>query len=75
MLIAGARSGAMTDGVIIREADATIQAMLVASGGKPVIQIIYDPEADTTSIQSVGFEHGKIPNYIYTLGRVLVGEI
>ncbi|SFF35911.1 hypothetical protein [Blastococcus tunisiensis] len=65
----------MTDDVIARDDEATIRAMLVASGGKPVIQIVFDPEVDTTSIQSVGFEHAKIPNFIYTLGRVLVGEI
>ena len=65
----------MTDDVITREPDATIRAMLVASGGKPVIQIIFDPEVDTTSIQCVGFEQAKIPNFIHTLGRVLVGEM
>ncbi|MGY1826348.1 hypothetical protein [Blastococcus sp. SYSU DS0541] len=65
----------MAEDVITREADRTIHAMLAASGGKPVIQIIVDPEADTTTIQSVGFEHAKIPNIIHTLGRVLVGEI
>ncbi len=64
----------MTDDVLTRE-DPTIQAMLAASGGKPVIQIVFDPVADTTSIQSVGFEHDKIPQFIHTLGRVLVGEI
>jgi hypothetical protein len=65
----------MTDDVITREDDATVQAMLAASAGRPVIQIVFDPEADTTSIQSVGFEHAKVPNFIYTLGRVLVGDI
>ena len=65
----------MTDDVIAREDDATVQAMLAASAGRPVIQIVFDPEADTTSIQSVGFEHARIPDFIYTLGRVLVGEI
>jgi hypothetical protein len=63
----------MSDDVLTRE-DPVIEAMLAASGGKPVIQIVYDPVADTTSIQSVGFEHAKIPHFIHTLGRVLVGE-
>jgi len=65
----------MTDDVIAREDDATVRAMLVASAGRPVIQIVFDPEADTTSIRSVGFEHARIPDFIHTLGRVLVGEI
>jgi hypothetical protein len=65
----------MTDDVLSRDQDRTIEALLAASGGKPVIQIVWNPETDETSIASVGFDHAKIPNFIHTLGRVLVGEI
>jgi hypothetical protein len=65
----------MTDAVIPRQRDATVDALLVESGGKPVIRIVWDPETDQTSICSVGFDRAKIPNFIYSLGRMLVGEI
>ncbi len=61
--------------VIPPQRDATIQKLLAASGGKPVIQIVFDPETDRTSISSVGFDHAKIPGFVLTLGRVLTGEI
>ncbi|RBY89411.1 hypothetical protein [Blastococcus sp. TF02A-30] len=65
----------MADDVLTSSREATIAALLAASGGKPVIQIVWDPETDETSIASVGFDHSRIPHIIHTLGRVLVGEI
>ena len=65
----------MTDDVLSRQQDTTIEALLAASGGKPVIQIVWNPETDETSIASVGFDHAVIPRFVYNLGRVLVGEI
>ena len=65
----------MADDVLPRQRDTTVEELLRASGGKPVIQIVWNPATDETSIASAGFDHDKIPHFIYTLGRVLVGEI
>jgi hypothetical protein len=54
--------------------DERVTELLRASGGKPVIQIVYDPETDETSICSAGFDGASIPRFILTLGRVLTGQ-
>lgn len=64
----------MTEDVLTGERGRTVQLLLAASGGKPIIQIVYDPETDRTSISSVGFDHAAIPRFVLTLGRVLAGE-
>jgi len=64
----------MAERVIAHQDDAAIQELLAVSGGKPIIQIVFDPETDETSIRSVGFENANVPHFILTLGRFLTGE-
>lgn len=50
-----------------------ISALLASSDGKPVIQIVLDPETCETTIRSVGVDQAAIPDFIVRLGRVLTG--
>jgi hypothetical protein len=56
------------------EADRGLAALLAASGGRPIIQIVLDPENDQTSIRSAGLDGAEIPRFLLSLGRALTGE-
>jgi hypothetical protein len=51
--------------------DRVIAQLLDCSGGKPIIQIVLDPENDATSISSVGVDKAEIPDFIVRLGKAL----
>jgi hypothetical protein len=53
--------------------DARTADLLTSSGGKPVIQIVLDPELETTTIRAVGVDHAEIPQFIVRLGKALTG--
>jgi hypothetical protein len=50
-------------------------ALLASSGGKPVIQIVLDPQGGLASIASAGIEGHLIPRVILNLGIALCGGI
>jgi hypothetical protein len=55
-------------------ADAEVRALLLTSGGRPVIQIVVDPASDVTSIRSAGMDTAAIPAFLARLGSLLSGE-
>ena len=56
------------------EPDRGFAALLAASGGRPIIQIVLDPETDQTTIRSAGLDGAAIPRFLLSLGRALTGE-
>jgi hypothetical protein len=48
--------------------------LLLASGGKPVIQIVIDPEDDVVSIRTAGIDGAAVPGIVLRLGRALTGS-
>jgi len=54
--------------------DPEIDLLLRASHGRPVIQIVLDPENDSTIIQGAGIDEAAIPRIIIALGRALTDE-
>jgi hypothetical protein len=53
--------------------DPGLAALLAASGGRPIIQIVLDPATDHTSIRSAGLDGAAIPRFLLSLGRALTG--
>ena len=51
--------------------DVVIAQLLNCSGGKPIIQIVLDPESGATSITSVGVDQTEIPAFMVRLGKAL----
>jgi hypothetical protein len=47
--------------------------LLLASGGKPVIQIVLDPEDDVISIRTAGLDGAAVPGIVLRLGKALTG--
>jgi hypothetical protein len=58
-----------------RENTAVLDDLLLASGGKPVIQIVLDPEEDVISIRAAGLDGAAVPALVLRLGRALTGEL
>ena len=54
--------------------DPEIDLLLRASHGRPVIQIVLDPERDSTIIQGAGIDEATIPKIIIALGRALTDQ-
>lgn len=54
--------------------ESEIDLLLRASHGRPVIQIVLDPEHDTTTIQGAGLDEAAIPRIIIALGRALTDQ-
>ncbi|MGY1602341.1 hypothetical protein [Geodermatophilus sp. SYSU D00815] len=55
-------------------ADDEVRALLETSGGKPIVQIVWDPETDTASIRCAGLDHALVPRLVLNLGRALAGD-
>jgi hypothetical protein len=58
-----------------RENTAVLEDLLLASGGRPVIQILLDPEADVISIRTAGLDGAAVPALVLRLGLALTGEL
>jgi hypothetical protein len=58
-----------------REHTAVLEDLLLASGGKPVIQIVLDPEDDVISIRTAGLDGAAVPGIVLRLGRALTGSL
>jgi hypothetical protein len=56
------------------ENTAVLDDLLLASGGKPVIQIVLDPEDDVISIRTAGLDGAAVPGIVLRLGRALTGQ-
>ena len=48
--------------------------LLLASGGRPVIQIVLDPEDDVVSIRAAGLDGAAVPGIVLRLGKALTGS-
>jgi len=48
--------------------------LLLASGGRPVIQIVLDPEDDVVSIRAAGLDGAAVPAIVLRLGKALTGS-
>ena len=59
--------------VVDRGTDPEVRALLETSGGKPIVQIVWDPDTDAASIRSAGMEHALIPRLLLSLGGALSG--
>ena len=57
------------------ENTAVLDDLLLASGGKPVIQIVLDPEDDVISIRTAGLDGAAVPGIVLRLGRALSGQL
>ncbi|MGY1619256.1 hypothetical protein ACI797_21155 [Geodermatophilus sp. SYSU D00691] len=57
-----------------RSAEQEARALLHVSGGKPIVQIVWDPESDTASIRCAGLDHAVVPRLVLNLGLALTGE-
>jgi hypothetical protein len=57
------------------ENTAVLDDLLLASGGKPVIQIVLDPEDDVISIRTAGLDGAAVPGIVLRLGRALTGQL
>jgi hypothetical protein len=55
-------------------ADDELAALLASSSGKPVIQIVLEPQGNVASIRSAGIDGGLIPRVILNLGIALCGD-
>jgi len=58
-----------------RENTAVLEELLLASGGKPVIQIVLDLEEDVISIRTAGLDGAAVPALILRVGRALTAEL
>jgi hypothetical protein len=54
-------------------ADDELAALLASSGGKPVIQIVLEPQGNAASIRSAGIDGDLIPQVIANLAIALGG--
>jgi hypothetical protein len=64
----------MDDLVPTHSIETELDLLLRASHGRPVIQIVLDPERDVTTIQGAGIDEASIPRIIIALGRALTDE-
>jgi len=55
-------------------AEPDVELLLRASHGRPVIQIVLDPEHDSTIIQGAGIDEAAIPRIIIALSRALTDQ-
>jgi hypothetical protein len=58
-----------------RENATVLEELLAVSGGKPIIQIVLDPEDDVISIRTAGIDGAAVPRIVLRLGRALSGEV
>jgi hypothetical protein len=57
-----------------RENANVLDDLLLASGGRPVIQIVIDPEDDVVSIRAAGLDGAAVPDIVLRLGKALTGS-
>jgi len=58
-----------------RENTAVLDDLLLASGGRPIIQIVLDPDDDAISIRCAGLDGAAVPALVLRLGRALTGSL